>query len=189
MAALDAGEARTMFRLDNEQLAFRFTATVSHRAGESLERLTEPHRLRLWLAANDLDPGREPSALELTGGLALRESIYRLGAAVARGTAMASADLDVLNAAAAAGSPVPSLGQTGLRWGMSGADPLADVLAVVARDAVHTLGEHDPERIKTCEGSDCAGLFLDTSRGNNRRWCSMNTCGNRAKKDRMRAAV
>ncbi|MEU7880960.1 CGNR zinc finger domain-containing protein [Microbispora bryophytorum] len=31
----------------------------------------------------------------------------------------------------------------------------------------------------------CAGLFLDTSRGANRRWCSMNTCGNKVKKARL----
>ncbi|MBV7483963.1 CGNR zinc finger domain-containing protein [Bordetella sp. BOR01] len=34
-------------------------------------------------------------------------------------------------------------------------------------------------RLHECEG--CTWLFLDTSRGGRRRWCSMATCGNRAK--------
>lgn len=36
-------------------------------------------------------------------------------------------------------------------------------------------------RIGRCEGDPCGGYFLDTSRSKPRRWCSMDTCGNRAK--------
>ncbi|TIU06903.1 MAG: CGNR zinc finger domain-containing protein, partial [Mesorhizobium sp.] len=32
----------------------------------------------------------------------------------------------------------------------------------------------------------CGWLFLDTSRGGKRRWCSMRTCGNREKVSRHR---
>ncbi|MGP4017932.1 CGNR zinc finger domain-containing protein [Saccharopolyspora sp. 5N708] len=42
--------------------------------------------------------------------------------------------------------------------------------------------------MKNCEGPGCAGLFLDTSRAGNRRWCSMNTCGNKVKKSRINAS-
>jgi|SoiMethySBSTD1v2_1073268.scaffolds.fasta_scaffold948750_1 predicted RNA-binding Zn ribbon-like protein len=40
-----------------------------------------------------------------------------------------------------------------------------------------TGGELD--RVKTCPGDDCGWLFLD--RSGRRRWCSMDSCGNRAK--------
>jgi predicted RNA-binding Zn ribbon-like protein len=36
-------------------------------------------------------------------------------------------------------------------------------------------------RLGRCEGDPCGGFFLDTSRAKPRRWCSMDTCGNRAK--------
>ena len=36
-------------------------------------------------------------------------------------------------------------------------------------------------RIGRCEGDPCGGFFLDNSRSKPRRWCSMDTCGNRAK--------
>ncbi|MGH1554964.1 CGNR zinc finger domain-containing protein, partial [Streptomyces sp. L7] len=41
-------------------------------------------------------------------------------------------------------------------------------------------------RVRDCAGPTCGALFLDTSRPGNRRWCSMGTCGNRAKKETLR---
>jgi predicted RNA-binding Zn ribbon-like protein len=35
--------------------------------------------------------------------------------------------------------------------------------------------------IRECSGEGCGWLFLDTSRNRRRRWCSMQSCGNRAK--------
>ena len=35
------------------------------------------------------------------------------------------------------------------------------------------------DRVKACPGDDCGWLFLD--RSGRRRWCSMDSCGNRAK--------
>jgi predicted RNA-binding Zn ribbon-like protein len=38
------------------------------------------------------------------------------------------------------------------------------------------------ERVRQCaDEQGCGWLFLDQSRLNNRRWCSMGDCGNRAK--------
>lgn len=181
------GEAARVFRLDNESLVFRYTATLSHRGGSNpFERLTGPDRLRLWLAAGGLEPGRNPTARELADAIALREAIYRLGVAVSRGAALDGGDASILNAAAVPGYAVPELTDGGMRWRLTGPDAIRAAVSVIARDAIALLGGEDAERIKTCDGPDCAGLYVDTSRGNNRRWCSMNTCGNRNKKNRMR---
>ncbi|MFD7731375.1 CGNR zinc finger domain-containing protein [Kitasatospora phosalacinea] len=178
-------DARRLFRLDNEVLAFRFTATVSDRAGATpRERLTDPGRLELWLHAAGLGvPGVSPA--ELLDALALREAVYRAGLAVAATRPPDPADAAVLNAAAAAGRPTPRLERGIALWHLGGEAPVADALGVLAADAVHLLGGPDRSRVKACEGPGCAGLFLDTSRGTNRRWCSMNTCGNRVKKARL----
>ncbi|GLW74292.1 hypothetical protein Kpho02_65900 [Kitasatospora phosalacinea] len=181
-------EARRLFRLDNEVLAFRFTATVSDRAGAApRERLTDPGRLALWLDAAGLGvpgvPGVSPA--ELRDALALREAVYRAGLAVAAARHPDPADAAVLNAATAAGRPRPALRDGLAVWRLDPENPVADALAVLAADAVHRLGGPDRSRVKACEGPGCAGLFLDTSRGTNRRWCSMNTCGNRVKKARL----
>ncbi|MZD03805.1 hypothetical protein GTW43_01740, partial [Streptomyces sp. SID5785] len=55
----------------------------------------------------------------------------------------------------------------------------AALLAAVARDAVDLLT--DPAArgaLRQCEGDNCPLIYLDTSRGRRRRWCSSEVCGN-----------
>ncbi|MGH3723286.1 MAG: CGNR zinc finger domain-containing protein [Mycobacterium sp.] len=173
------GDAWTIFRLDNAVLAFRFTATIFDRAGAAVERLVDPERLRLWLHANGLDFSAEVSTEDLVAAKALRESIHRAGAAIADGGQIAAADLRTLNALSQNGNPHRVLEKGEMRW--RGAS-IADALSVLAADAIGTLGGPDRDRVKACSDEHCHGLYVDTSRANNRRWCNMNTCGNRAKK-------
>ncbi|MEU6775772.1 ABATE domain-containing protein [Streptomyces sp. NPDC046759] len=68
----------------------------------------------------------------------------------------------------------------------------AGLLALVARDAVELLT--DPvarAALRECEGDNCPLVYLDTSRGRRRRWCSSEVCGNRERvaRHRRRAAV
>ncbi|WP_433566556.1 CGNR zinc finger domain-containing protein [Nocardia sp. CA-151230] len=62
-------------------------------------------------------------------------------------------------------------------------------LGVLATNVIHILAGSDRGRVKNCEGPGCAGLFLDTTRGANRRWCSTNTCGDKVKKSRLAAGA
>ncbi|WP_274423890.1 CGNR zinc finger domain-containing protein [Chelativorans sp. YIM 93263] len=43
------------------------------------------------------------------------------------------------------------------------------------------LDFYEARRIKKCPGSNCGWLFLDETGNGRRRWCSMETCGNRTK--------
>ncbi|MFI0898899.1 CGNR zinc finger domain-containing protein [Streptomyces sp. NPDC020983] len=178
-------DVRRVFRMDNEVLAFRFTATVSDRAGAApRERLTGPALLGMWLRAAGLGV-TDVSPRDLDDAVALREAIHRAGSAVAAGRRPEPRDVRTLNAAAAAGHAKAVLEHGRAAWRLTAAAPVADALGVLATDAVHVLGGPDRGRVKNCEGPGCAGLFLDTSRAANRRWCSMNTCGNRVKKSRL----
>lgn len=47
------------------------------------------------------------------------------------------------------------------------------------------ITRQDMERLREC--ARCTGLFLHHGRGVDRRWCRMNTCGNRAKIERFRS--
>jgi predicted RNA-binding Zn ribbon-like protein len=38
--------------------------------------------------------------------------------------------------------------------------------------------------VKRCNNHTCSLLFVDTSKNHSRRWCSMETCGNRIKVSR-----
>lgn len=55
----------------------------------------------------------------------------------------------------------------------------ADVWKFIFDGAATLLGEPERHRIRQCEA--CILHFFDTSRKGSRRWCSMNTCGNRLK--------
>ncbi|MDF3297765.1 CGNR zinc finger domain-containing protein [Streptomyces tropicalis] len=68
----------------------------------------------------------------------------------------------------------------------------AALLAAVARDAVELLT--DPvarAALRQCAGDNCPIVYLDTSRGRRRRWCSSELCGNRERvaRHRRRAAL
>lgn len=54
---------------------------------------------------------------------------------------------------------------------------------LAARNYLELLGAA-PDRIRSCAHDACVLHFLDTSRNGTRRWCSMATCGNRAKASR-----
>ena len=51
----------------------------------------------------------------------------------------------------------------------------------IARSAAHLLTSAELTRVRECDGTSCNWLFFDRSRGGSRRWCSMESCGNRAK--------
>jgi predicted RNA-binding Zn ribbon-like protein len=67
----------------------------------------------------------------------------------------------------------------------------AALLAVVARDAVELLTDPVARAcLRQCAGDNCPIVYLDTSRGHRRRWCSSEVCGNRERvaRHRRRAA-
>ena len=51
----------------------------------------------------------------------------------------------------------------------------------IARDAVRTFSSAAVGRVRMCAGDKCYLTYLDTSRPGQRRWCSMQRCGNRHK--------
>jgi predicted RNA-binding Zn ribbon-like protein len=55
------------------------------------------------------------------------------------------------------------------------------ILAPVAEAAANLLTTADFDLIKHCEGDACLMWFSDQTKSHNRRWCSMEMCGNRHK--------
>lgn len=68
----------------------------------------------------------------------------------------------------------------------------AALLGAVARDAVELLTDPVARAgLRECEGDNCPIVYVDTSRGRRRRWCSSEVCGNRERvaRHRRRAAL
>jgi len=55
------------------------------------------------------------------------------------------------------------------------------LFASLAHEGALLLASPQAEHLRHCGNPDCVLIFLDTSRSHRRRWCSMDTCGNRTK--------
>ena len=63
------------------------------------------------------------------------------------------------------------------------------LLLPIAHAIANFLTSEDLSRVKACQKSPCTLFFLDRTRGQARRWCSMTLCGNRAKQALYRARL
>ncbi|MEU6781865.1 CGNR zinc finger domain-containing protein [Nonomuraea angiospora] len=169
------------------------TNTVFDRThpAEEGELLKAPSDVLTWCASAGLFE-EAPSLTEASAsGLvlevqAVREQAWAVFSAVAHGEAVPAEPFGALLERAGTGVRAehvqqidPSLDRFTVDWTAPGAIPAALSLLVV--QALFTLPR---DRIRAC--GRCGWLFLDSSRGGRRRWCSMNICGNREKARRHR---
>ncbi|MFD4777164.1 CGNR zinc finger domain-containing protein, partial [Streptomyces sp. NPDC058427] len=73
------------------------------------------------------------------------------------------------------------------RWQLGPPSCVEDALSVIAADAIGVISGERDGRLALCASPTCRAAFFDTSRSRTRRWCDMNTCGNRQKKARFNA--
>lgn len=188
-------------RFDCGRICLDLAATAGGAPAERLtgerstaERLTGPDQLRAWLAGAGLVPPGTPLD-GVDGGWvarfrALRELLGRVVHDELRGRA-AEADLALLNSAAASGQPPAAHAvrtvDGSLARALDGPPDCAGLLAAVARDAIGLLTDAVArQQLRQCEGESCTLVYLDTSRGRRRRWCSSEVCGNRERVARHR---
>ncbi|MCX3287915.1 CGNR zinc finger domain-containing protein [Streptomyces sp. NEAU-H22] len=174
------------FRL-GKVLATSFTATLTERRGSAVERIPVPQRLADWLAVNGLAVESCTTA-QLELATELRESIHAaLTAAAAQENLPASA-VRVINDRSAQGRAAAILTPEGNRqWRLSSASCVEDALGVIAADAISIIAGERDGRLALCASPTCRAAFFDTSQSRTRKWCDMNTCGNRQKKARFNA--
>ncbi|WP_369259824.1 ABATE domain-containing protein [Streptomyces sp. R35] len=179
-------------RFDSGRICLDLTATTHPE-----ERLDTAVRLRAWIAASGLVPpgtALDADASWLLGFRELRGHIAQLvrGELDAR---PADAALARVNAVALGTPPAPwavRADDGSLHRRLRTPPGCAELLCVVARDAIELLT--DPvarASLRQCEGDNCPIVYLDTSRGRRRRWCSSEVCGNRERvaRHRRRAAL
>ncbi|MBL3666721.1 ABATE domain-containing protein [Streptomyces sp. M2CJ-2] len=164
------------------------------------ERLGSVEVVCAWITGSGLVPAGTPLAhADGSWPAAFRELRGHLARLVrgrsAPGTPAYARALARVNDLARAAPPVPRAvpGDDGaLVRRLDGPPGSAALLAVIARDAVDLLT--DPlarASLRQCEGDNCPIVYLDTSRGRRRRWCSSEICGNRERvaRHRRRAAA
>jgi predicted RNA-binding Zn ribbon-like protein len=123
------------------------------------------------------------AAAVLERALGLREAIYRIFTRLIRGQRPQAADIEVLNrelSRATARRRIVPAGE-GFDWTWSAEQELDRMLWPVVESAAELLTTEDLDRVHECAGESCGWLFLDVSKNRSRRWCDMQSCGNRAK--------
>ncbi|GAA2098601.1 CGNR zinc finger domain-containing protein [Streptomyces albiaxialis] len=174
------------FRLGNV-LATSFTGTLSERHGDAVERVPVPHRLVDWLAVSGLAVD-SCTVAQLDRARELREAIHAAATAAALGDALPASAVDVINDHSARGRAAAVLTPGGeRRWRLGPDSALEDALGVIAADAISILAGERDGRLALCASPTCRAAFFDTSQSRTRKWCDMNTCGNRQKKARFHA--
>ncbi|WP_152499823.1 CGNR zinc finger domain-containing protein [Labrenzia sp. THAF82] len=151
-------------RLIGGRLALDFVNTADwtadgHIAHEKLRSLAD---LTLWLEAVNLDSKPLDSLANL---IRYRASLRQI--------LLSGGDPSSLNAVQA------------LCFEDASSDPITrrqPLQALLAASAVSLLADsREHERIKMCPGENCGWLFIDETKNGRRTWCSMESCGNRAK--------
>ncbi|MBE8521961.1 CGNR zinc finger domain-containing protein [Amycolatopsis sp. H6(2020)] len=168
-------------------LATSFTATLTERCGDAVERIPTPQRLVDWLAVTGLAVD-SCTAAQLERARELRESIHAAATAAALREALPAPAVEVINACSVEGRAAAVLTPDGTRrWRLGSASRVEDALGVIAADAIAIIAGERDGKLALCASPTCQAAFFDTSQSRTRRWCDMNTCGNRQKKARFNA--
>lgn len=168
-------------------LATSFTGTLSERHGDAVERIPTPQRLVDWLAVYGLAVD-SCTAAQLDLARELRESIHAAATAAAIEEALPASAVRVINNRSTHGRAAAVLTPEGKRqWRLGSASAVEDALGVIAADAISVISGERDGKLALCASPTCRAAFFDTSRSRTRRWCDMNTCGNREKKARFHA--
>jgi len=190
--------SKSLFEFTGGHLCLNFTNTVDNRKGENRkELLTSYADLVKWaeeagiLRAKDAGylqnmaeaaPGQAKSALR--SAIQLREALYAVFSATIERRSIPSTALSVLNAAVQRAARHERIAEDHrrFRWELSPSESSLDsILWPIARSAADLLTAPELANVRQCASTDCAWLFLDSTKNHRRRWCEMRTCGNRVK--------
>jgi predicted RNA-binding Zn ribbon-like protein len=189
----DADDRRWWFESGALAIDFAYTGRVGtpHPGGPAVSRavgaVDGPADLAGWIGDRFEQFDGQVGEHELRDALLFRDALARVVLAASEGREPKPADVDTINLFAATPDIPPSL-PGGTRQAGRTRVRAAQALSTLAREAVGLLDAANAGRIRACDAADCAMVFYDESRSNNRRWCSMQRCGNRAKVRKHRAA-
>ncbi len=143
--------------------------------------LAEDEAARLLVKA---DHYPEQANTVLRCAIEAREAIFHIFSALSAEKLPQGSDLDMLNGVLSEAMAQARIvrSQDGFHWDWAGkGDALARPLWPIVRLAAELLTSVELSKVRVCAAEDCNWLFLDTSKNHSRRWCDMDSCGNRAK--------
>jgi predicted RNA-binding Zn ribbon-like protein len=148
--------------------------------GDAPESLLTTAALDGWLWTRYPSVEEKSTERDLADAQVLQRSLAHLIVASSTGGSSAPEDVDIINLFGATPDIPPSLTGGSRQAGRTRAR-VRQALSAITREAIVLLAPRNSDRIRKCAADDCDLIFYDDSRSNNRRWCSMERCGNRAK--------
>ena len=194
-------DGRFLFELTGGAPALNFINTLDERRAGQVERLTSFSVLADWAVQAEVLSSLEGASLTadaerdtvqaertLVAAKELRELLFEAAQPLAVGERLTDATLRRLDDWARDASRRRHLVRSGaaLAWSWGDASQSPDVILwrLVESATSIFVSEDLVRRLRICGGPGCAWVFLDFSRHQNRRWCDMSVCGNRAKSRR-----
>jgi predicted RNA-binding Zn ribbon-like protein len=115
----------------------------------------------------------------------LREAIYRIFSSIAHGRKASPDDVKLLNdhLGRSMAKMEVHITDEGYELGWCTEYSPDRMLYPIAKSAAELLTSDHLSRVRECANEDegCGSMFLDFSKSHSRRWCSMDSCGNKAK--------
>lgn len=123
----------------------------------------------------------EAAESALLAARTLRDLLYRLFSKAAKGSEPQKKDIEIFvvfyGESISRGQFIKKENHYTTSWNVDRS--FDDLLWPIIHSAGELLLSEELSQVKECPG--CGWLFLDTSKNQSRRWCSMNTCGARDK--------
>jgi predicted RNA-binding Zn ribbon-like protein len=163
--------------LTGEPLALDLLNTRWMSEGTLQDLLTDVDGLAVWLDSNGLSGSHLPDGRMLLHVQQARDALRTaVDGSLEQGAPLVDAVLEHgrVRVALTPQGPVERPELSDPDWGPAW---------LAARNYLELLATA-PDRIRSCAHDACVLHFFDTSRNGTRRWCSMATCGNRAKASR-----
>jgi predicted RNA-binding Zn ribbon-like protein len=198
MSHRDEHAAPELFELSGGALCLDFANTWGNHADPGSDRLRDyEHLLAFARQAGYLteDPAAalsraatgdaETGAAAFSLGRELRHVIYNIFSSQAGNRGVPLEDVDRINALLGEALSHRRLerrdGDFVWSWTDVNVDDLRAPIWPIIESTATLLTSGEFDRVRECNADDCNWLFLDRSRSGTRRWCSMRSCGNRAK--------
>lgn len=180
-------------------MCLEFTDTVDWRtSGHSIDKLGTYEDLVNWSRSKGLIDNAEvrrlfriarseetKAARTLEQAKELREAIYRIFSAAAKGEKPSASDVAILNInlSKAMAQMEVQVTEAGYRLGWCADEMVDKMLYPIVKSAAELITSESLQRLRECANQQdgCGSLFLDNSKSHSRRWCSMESCGNKVK--------
>jgi predicted RNA-binding Zn ribbon-like protein len=168
----------------NSDLVVDFVNTAGF--GPDREDLPTPAALAAWLREHGLESGSRVTRADYDDALAVREALRDLMSANNGIDVDVAAATAVLDAAARRADYCVRFVDGGSRLEPDAGGTRGAIGTILAQ-VFNAMFDGSWKRLKACRADDCRYAFFDSAKNASRAWCSMQSCGNRAKVHAYRA--